>query len=273
MTTPRVSTIKRAGARFYVHPSSGSKAPGVTSVVGMLPKEFLKYWAAKSSAEFAADNLGALVTLALAGGRDAAVDMIKRSPDRDVRQAADTGTEAHKLFEVLARGESPGRVHPDFEPYVAHFRDFLAQAKPKLSLMEETVWSETHDYAGSFDAYGEIDGQRLFIDWKTTRSGVHEEVALQLAGYRFAEYIIRGDGARVPLPPADGGAVLHVRPEGWELIPVRCDESVFEFFLHLRQVFEWEKGVKSTVLGDPAYGSIARRVAAPRRVTIPGRAA
>lgn len=269
MTTPKISTISRGGARLYVHPETAVKVPGVTSVVGMLPKGFLKFWAAKAVAEYAADNLGDVVGIALRD-RDAAVDLLKRAPDRDTKKAADVGSEVHDLFENIAKGTPPRRLHPDLKVYADHFAEFIEEFEPEFVFMEETVWSETHAYAGSFDFLGRIGGDLLFGDWKTTRSGVHEEVALQLAAYRHAEYIIRPDGSRVPLPKADGGFVLHVRPEGWGLYPVRCDEEVFEYFLHLRRVFDWDREVKGSVIGNPVNANPNRvgkgpRTRAPRK--------
>lgn len=267
MTTPKVNTIKRSGSRFYVEPESGQKVPGVTSVIGMLPKEFLRYWAAKVVAEEAVADLGALVSISM---RDpsAAIDYLKRAPDRNTGKAADTGTAAHDIFERMAKGENVGRVHPDLEPFVRHFDEFLTTVKPEYHFMEETVWSDKHEYAGSFDAFATIDGERLWVDNKTTRSGIHEEVGIQLAAYRYADSILRADGSRVPMPKADGGVVLHVRPEGWKLVPVRADEQMFEIFLHLREVFRWEKEIKSSVVGKPVYFGPAGTVeTGPKRRT------
>jgi len=268
VTTPKVSTIKRGGSRFYVNPDDGTeKVPGVTSVVGMLPKDFLRYWASKEVAQCAVDELGTLVSMTL---RDpsAAVDHLKKAPDRNTRKAADIGTAAHDLFERMAKGEEVGRVHPDLEPFVRHFDEFLTVVKPEYHFMEETVWSDKHKYAGSFDAFATIDGEKVWIDNKTTRSGIHEEVGIQLAAYRFADHILREDGSRVPMPKADGGAVLHVRPEGWKLVPVRADEEMFDIFLHLREVFRYEKEVKSTVVGREAYsGPADAATTGPKRRT------
>ncbi|UDL14633.1 exonuclease [Arthrobacter phage KeAlii] len=269
MTTPKVNTIKRGGARFYVNPDDGSvKVPGVTSIIGMLPKEFLRYWAAKEVAQTAVDSLPTVLQMILNDQSDAAVDFLKKSPDRNTRKAADTGTAAHDLFERMAKGETLGRVHPDLEPFVRHFDEFLTVVKPEYHFMEETVWSDKHGYAGSFDAFAEIDGEKLWMDNKTTRSGIHEEVGIQLAAYRFADSIIRADGGRVPMPSADGGAVLHVRPEGWQLVPVRCDEELFEIFLHLREVFRYEKEIKSTIVGRAvASGPAENAPTGPKRRT------
>ncbi len=259
MTTPKVNTIKRGGARFYVNPDDGAiKVPGVTSVVGMLPKEFLRYWAAKEVASTAVNELGTVVQMILGNtdtdmGKAAAIDHLKKSPDRNTRKAADIGTAAHDLFEKLARNQPIGRVHPDLDPFVRHFNEFLDVAQPDYHFMEETVWSDKHAYAGSFDAFATIQGERVWIDNKTTRSGIHEEVGIQLAAYRFADSIIRADGGRVPMPEADGGAVLHIRPEGWKLVPVRCDEAMFETFLHLREIFKYEKETKGSIVGREIF--------------------
>lgn len=269
MTTPKISTISRGGARLYVHPETREKVPGVTSIVGMLPKSFLKFWAAKSVAEFAVDNLGDVVNIAMRD-RDAAVDLLKRAPDRDTKKAAEIGSEVHDVFEQIAIGKPPRRLHPDIQVYAAHFQEFMEEFEPEFVFMEETVWSEKHSYAGSFDVLGRIGGELVIGDWKTTRSGVHEEVALQLSAYRHADYIIRPDGSRVPMPQVEGGFVLHVRPEGWGLYPIRCDEVIFEKFLSLREVFDWERDMKANVVGDPINTNPNRtkrgpRTRAPRR--------
>ena len=266
MTTPRVNTIKRGGSRFYVSPDDGAvKVPGVTSVLGMLPKDFLRYWAAKEVAQTAVDELGTVVSMTL---RDpsAAVEHLKKSPDRNTRKAADIGTAAHDLFEKLARQQPVGRVAPELEPFVRHFSEYLDVVQPEYHFMEETVWSDSRGdslaYAGSFDAFATIQGEKVWLDNKTTRSGIHAEVGLQLAAYRFADHIIREDGSRIPMPKADGGAVLHVRPEGWKLVPVRADEAAFEVFLHLREVFNYERVFKDTIVqreafAGPADGAVA----------------
>ncbi|GAA2230373.1 PD-(D/E)XK nuclease family protein [Herbiconiux moechotypicola] len=276
MTTPKVNTIKRGDSRFYVEPETGEKAPGVTSVLGMLPKPFLQRWAAKMVAEEVVADLGTAVNLTIRNP-EAAVDHLKNAPYRNTRAAADTGTAAHDLFERLAKGETIGRVSAEMEPYVRHFSEFLDTVQPEYHFMEETVWSDSRGpqlaYAGSFDAFATINGERIWLDNKTTRSGVHEEVGLQLAAYRYADHIIRPDGSRIPMPKADGGAVVHVRPEGWKLVPVKADEESFDVFLLLRQIFNWERDGKSSVVGRPVASGPADAESGPKRRTPRARAA
>lgn len=249
MTSPKVNTIQRGGSRLYVHPATAEKVPGVTSVLGMLPKGFLKFWAAKMVAEAAVEMLPELVGLAVKGQQQAAVDMLKRSPDRNTKKAADAGTEVHDLYERLARGEKAGRLHPDLEPYARHFGNFLDRMQPKFLYLEETVWSTTHGYAGSFDCIAEIDGEIAVGDWKTTRSGVHAEVAIQLAAYRHADFIVGPNGEELPLPKITQGFVLHVRPEAGKVVPAECGPEIFEVFKHLLHVFRWERELKNNVIG------------------------
>ena len=137
--------------------------------------------------------------------------------------------------------------------------------------MEETVWSEKHAYAGSFDALAMIDGELTWIDYKTTRSGVHEEVGLQLAAYSHADFIIRPDGSRVPLPQAKYGACVWIRPDEWGVYPIRIDDEIFQDFLSLRAVFDYDRMRKSTIVGQPVGGLRQSDGTAKRKVTAPPR--
>ena len=258
MTVPKIQTLKKQGSRFYVHPVKELEAIGVTSALNMLPKEFLKFWAAKLVAETAVDNIGAVVNLVAAGDRDGAVDYLKRAPMRNTGKAADNGSAAHDLFEQLAGGVklTKRQIHPDMQVYADHFREFMKLTGFEPVVLEGTVWNETLGYAGSFDAIGyiTIDGERslVMIDWKTTRSGVHAEVCLQLNAYAGAEYIVNELGEQVPVPKLDGLAVLHVRPEGWQLVPIALDPPRYlEVFAGLQKVLEWDKTLSKRAVGNP----------------------
>lgn len=249
MTTPKIQTVSRGGSRFYVNPVTQDKVPGVTSILSMLPKPFLQHWAAKVVAEFAVDNFGAYSALVMNGQRQAAIDVLKGAPRRYTSERADIGSEVHDIYDRLSRGEQVGRVSADAEPYIRHFDQFVKDFDPKFLMNEETVFSDAHRYAGSFDWIAEIGGEIVVGDWKTTKS-TYPEVALQLSAYRHADYVQRPDGERAPLPKVTGGAVFHVSPDHYELIPARCDEQVFEVFLALRNVvFEWDKELSKQVLG------------------------
>jgi hypothetical protein len=194
----------------------------------------------------------------------AAVDLIKRAPDRFTAQAADNGTGAHDVFERLARGQELGRIHPDLNPYVAIFKGFEKAYSPEFLFIEETVWSETYGYAGSFDFIANVtdpdtlDRMTVVGDWKTTRSGVHDEVALQETAYANADYIVLPDGTKHEIPKIDGGIVVHAAradknddssPIVGQVVPARIGDDLFEIFKALLQVWEFDREISKTVLG------------------------
>ena len=252
MTTPKIQTISRGGSRFYVNPVTNDKVPGVTSILSMLPKPFLQHWAAKMVAEHAVDNVSSYIGLVMHGQRQAAVDLLKAAPRRYTTERADIGTDVHDAFDQLSKGETLGRVTPEVEPYLKHFDQFVKDFQPNFLMTEETIFSDKHRYAGTFDWIAEIGGEVVVGDWKTTRQ-TYPEVGLQLAAYRYADYVQRSDGAQVPLPKnISGGAVFHMSPDAYELIPMKCDEEIFEVFLALRNtVFEWDKDISKRVMGKP----------------------
>lgn len=251
MTTPKIPTVKRGGHRYYLHPETNQAVPGVTSVVGMLPKGFLKFWAAKLVAETAVDNFGTLASMVAAGDREGAIDYLKRAPVRDTGEAADLGSEVHDLVERIARGQDVGPVHPDLAPYVEAYEAFLSDFEPEFLLMEETVWNEEYGYAGSFDAIARFGDEVVILDYKTTRSGVYPETALQLTAYARAEYVLKADGSRKDIPSIDAGAVVHLRPEGYQVVPVFLTDEAFDVFLALRQVLDWDRDLSRHALGKP----------------------
>ncbi|MBD0712567.1 hypothetical protein [Streptomyces sp. CBMA370] len=274
-----VRTIQRGGSRFYVHPERPElKVPGVTSIVSMLPKPFLAFWNAKMVAELAVDSFGFIKHMEETAGRDAAVDYLKNAARRYTKIRADVGSDAHDLFERMIRGEYVGKVHPDLEPYRAHFADFLRAVNPELVRAEDVAWSETHGYAGSFDAVLRVwldeDGKPtpdrsgtphlLMVDWKTSKA-TYPDVSLQMSAYANADLIIYPDGTSEPMPEFDGAAVLHVTADQWAFKPVRIDREVFEFFLTLRKVFNWDREVSKTVIGRAIAGSVAKLVTGTQR--------
>jgi hypothetical protein len=273
-----IRTVHRGGSRFYVHPvKTEITVPGVTSIVGMLPKPFLQFWNAKMVAELAVDSLPIIERMA-DRDRQGAVDYLKGAARRYTAIRADIGSKAHDLFERMIRGEHVGSVHPDLVAYRDHFADFLAVVNPELVRAEDVAWSEKHEYAGSFDAILRIwldeagdptpdrsgDPALLMVDWKTSKD-TYPDVALQMSAYAHADYIIDANGNRLIMPEFDGAAVLHITPEQWALKPVRIDDDVFDVFLTLRKVFTWDRETSKTVIGRAIAKSVGRLITGTQR--------
>ncbi|MGW0929574.1 hypothetical protein [Streptomyces sp. NPDC002644] len=251
--TGKVSTIQRGGSRFYVDHDTAEKVPGVTSILGMQAKPFLTFWAAKMTAEAAVDNLAAVSAIA-AGDRDGAVDYLKGAHRRYTKSRAEIGSDAHDLFERMIRDQRLGFVPSAMRPYVENFGEFLDTVQPELIRAEDVAWSDEHKYAGSFDAMLHVkeDGTPLTVitDWKTGKN-TYPDVALQMAAYGFADRLIDPEGNSVPMPVVDAAAVLHITDEQWSFKPVKFDADVFGVFLHLREIFEWDRVGSKNVIGKP----------------------
>lgn len=243
MANDRANTMFKSGSRWYVHPESGEKQPGVTSVIGVLNKPFLVGWAARVAAEFVCDNVGSVMPLAMTDRR-AAVELIAGASKRYTAKRGEVGTAAHAIFERLAKGQKVDKVHPELQTYLDSFREFLDKWQPEFLYNEATIWNSTVGYAGSLDTIMKINGEIICCDYKTSAS-VYPEVGLQLSAYRHAEQFLEGG----TLPEITGGACLHVTPDGWKLVPVRCDESVFEIFKSLRSAFRWDAEMKNHIIG------------------------
>lgn len=264
-----VNTVKRGGSRFYVDPERPLvTVPGVTSIISKGPKEFLPYWYAKMAAEYAVDNFDYLVPM-IERDRESAINSIKGAATRYTNSRADVGSKAHDLFERMIRGESLRRVEPDLEPYRRCFAEFLDAVQPRLISAEDVVWSDTHGYAGSNDAILSVSMDEdnhivpsgepvtLMVDWKTSKD-LHSEVALQLSAYANADRLVSADGKSRPMPEIQAGAALHITPEGWEFVPVAIGSEVFEVFLALRRVFDWDREGQKLVLGKPLARNAAQ---------------
>jgi hypothetical protein len=273
-----VRTIQRGGSRFYIDPGDISiKVPGVTSIISMLPKPFLAFWNAKMVAELAVNSLPFVQQMA-ERDKQGAVDYLKGAARRYTRIRAEIGSMAHDAFERLMRGEPVGHVHPDIQDHVRNFRAFLAAVNPELVRAEDVAWSDEHEYAGSFDAILRIwvdddhnitpdrSGKPMLVmaDWKTSKD-VHAEVALQMSAYANADRIISPDGTSEPMPEFDGAAVLHITEDQWAFYPVRIDPDVFEFFLSLRHIFNWDRDAHKTVIGRKLAASAAKLTTGTQR--------
>lgn len=228
-------------AQHWYRWNGGRPVPGVTGVVGVLDKSGpLVGWAKRETALCAVRNLPMLTEMVRTGGDTAAVEWLKRIPDFQRDTAADLGTRIHALADAVARGTDV-TIAPEEAPYITGYLRWLETAKPKFVNSEFMVYSETHRYGGTCDAAAWLDGELWIIDYKTGNT-VQESVALQLVGYARADWLGRaGDPKPYRIPKATRFGVLHVRPEGAELVPFDVTDADWAGFVAARQLFDWTR--------------------------------
>lgn len=269
MSNPKRATTSPGGSRWYDW--RGERFWSVTTIInGGTPKPALINWAKKFTAEYACDNiekLNALLEPDADGGvdRDGAVGWLKGAAFRDRDRAADLGSLIHATTEAHALGKPMPKWPKIAEPQMAAFLKFLDDCKPEYLASEASVYNRSERYAGTLDAIAKIDGRTYLIDTKTGK-GVYPEVALQLAAYRYAEFIGLPDGDERAMYDVDDCACLHLPKEGgYQLLQVRADEEVFQSFLYVREVFRWQEETSKNVIG----GDIAQMNLELRRASGP----
>lgn len=225
--------------------------PSVTTAIRLIDKSGpLVGWAKRETAASAVRNLDALLAMRKEGGPDAAINWLKTIPDYQRDRAADRGTSVHAIAEQIIRGQTP-EIPEELGPYVAAYHGFIREWSPKWIAVEQMVCSLKHGYAGTFDAFAVIGNERWLLDIKTG-TGVYAETALQLAAYGAAEFIGRpGDPRKYRVPRATRFGVIHVVPEGAELVPYAVDRGDFAVFLKALEVWHWTQGKAKTVVGKP----------------------
>lgn len=200
----------------------GTAYPTVTTILSVIAKPALVYWAGKMVAEEAVRLVREGATL-----NERALAAV---PGKAKDAKADVGQMVHWALEVWAGGErvEPEQVPEEARPWVAALGEYLPRCRPVM--VEATVFKREPRYAGTLDAVVEVGGENVLVDVKTGKR-VYPEAALQVAAYRHADFVGRADGSVESLPRIDRAMVLHVTPDGVEEVHVNADEVDYDAFL------------------------------------------
>lgn len=242
---------------YYLTMPDGSevKLDGVTSLIGDgLPKPALMNWAGNITAEKAVDNWDRLSQLPYSER----LKWLKGARFEDRDTAAAKGTLIHDLAERLAHGdevEVPDEVRGHVDSAVRFLDDY--QIEPILT--ETTVCHSTAMYAGTLDMVvrsgrPEHAGKVILADWKTSRSGIYDEAAIQESAYRWAEFYQGPDGLDHPMEElgiTDTWGVW-IRSDGYDVYPLDAGEQTFRFFQYIATVARRARALKEAPLKGAA---------------------
>ncbi len=232
MSAPRLS--RRNHGRGHSYRLDGVKIPGVTTILNALPKPALTKWAASCAADEALNHWDELATLP-PSERHARILWAHRDT---VRSAAVRGTRVHALGDRLAHGEEV-KVPEDLRGPVEAYARFLDRWQIETHATETPIAHTRYRYAGTADLWGSIGRlgvSSALIDLKSGR-GVYDEVALQLAGYRYADlWQPDGPDSEEPLPEVEDVFVAHITPDDVRLLPVEVTPETFRGFLYVAEV-------------------------------------
>ena len=200
---------------------TGIKCVGVTTVIGMLNKPALMYWAW---------DLGCK-----------GIDYRKFADDK-----AAQGTLAHEMIlchlsktDVDTSDYSKNQIDAAENAFLSYLNWEKGKVIEPFMLEDQMVHEELH-YGGTFDFFGKVDGVLTLIDFKTGKA-IYNEMAIQLSAYSKL------------ISQSDVGV-----PEKWSILRIGRDESegfevkeygseyinnCWEIFNHLLQVYWLNKNL------------------------------
>lgn len=245
MSAPQPARIRRintARGHRYVD-EHGQPMPGVTTILGDgMPKPALTRWAANAVAEYAVDHWDRLAD----ASPSERMKLLKGAPWAERDRKALRGTQVHAYGERLVAGHEID-VPDELRPHVENYARFLDDWDVQPVLVEATVYSLRWGYAGTLDLVADVaDGRRLLADVKTAK-GVYGETAAQLAAYRYAPHYVGPGGTEESMPEVDGCAVVHVRDDGYDLVPVEAGPAQHRVFLYIAQVAKFAHSASDLV--------------------------
>jgi hypothetical protein len=205
------------------------EVPSVTQILRVIDKSgALTQWAANATSDY--------IRAAIRPGVcydelqiDQIIEQARRNFHTVSRSAKTVGQLAHEWIEAHLRASLyatpalPLPVNEQTQKAIQAASVWIAEHFKPLT-MEHRLYSREHDYAGTLDVVGEVDGQLAVVDWKTSRA-VYDEMRLQAAAY--AQAWAEMYDVRVP-----DRWVIRLDKETGEFEPVRFPRETFRRDLH-----------------------------------------
>ena len=150
--------------------------------------------------------------------------------DRDFAR----GHAIHAAAEAFLVDQPYVCTNTDALPYIEPLREWIAANVTGVAAIEAVVFGE--GYGGSGDCWLTVRGTPVYVDWKSrggdSSHGIYEEEVMQGGAYNAARYCILPHGLtfkRAPIPPAEYGMVLSIKPDGVEEFWYDLDEAKRSF--------------------------------------------
>lgn len=215
---------------------------GVTTALKTLSKDALTGWASRITAEYAVDHWDELDQL----GPSARLQRLKDVQYDTKNAAAIKGNKLHEYAADLAAGR-PVDVPEDARSEVELLARWMDREEWESWGSEVPVANTQWKYGGTLDNIGRLGrrGLTALVDFKR-QPRAYEEVAWQLAGYRYADLAqLNGPASEGPMPEVDGTYVVLIKPDSVELLPVETDQQTHREFLYMLQVARAREAVES----------------------------
>ncbi len=160
---------------------------GVTSIIGVLNKPALMYWAVNQAVEFLekAWKVGKSYDEI---EKHNLLESAKSAHRKKKQEAADVGQLFHQWADKYVQAKINDTqipdmpINPSLLSTVQAFLKWESENKIKWLTSEQKIFSIANNYAGTLDAEAIVNGELSVIDYKTS-SGIYDEYFYQTAAY------------------------------------------------------------------------------------------
>jgi hypothetical protein len=256
MTKPPLASYyneKDGDGRRYKHPFTGEVLPSVTTILKMNPKN-LEQYAANLTLKWCIEHWAEL------GG------MSNEKAERSGKyrwkdhssERAEVGDGVHSTIEAEHKGlwEYP-ELDEEQEQIIDQWNQLKLVHRIEPVFTELTVWYPGR-FAGTLDGLWYIDGKLYLIDVKTSKSHWPEHdyqiSALAHAPLAVVSLVNNPDPKKkehweeidnpAHISKIEGAALIHLRADKWEIIPVENLEENYEVFAGLEKTWYAKQALK-----------------------------
>lgn len=201
--------------------------------------------------------------------KDVTEKWLKEASDRERDVAADRGTEVHDLAERISQGEVV-KVPEELGSHIKSWQAFHDDWDIEIVDTEFTVFNPEHNYAGTGDLlfrsrrYPELG--LILGDYKTSKSGIWPDIALQLAALKYGKFIGRcltnpiyhtnHDNCQLiedAIPAIDTCVGIQITDTGYQVVLVNVSMATFYTFLSGITVAKWKTEGEKWALDKDTY--------------------
>lgn len=236
------------GHRFY--PVDDRQLPSVTEILRCIGKPALIQWAAKEERNLVIEVATDLYEDAHGTPKmsrptyvatlDARIGKL-RANQRLLQKAGEIGAQVHALIEWNLRrllGQKVGpepRVEDKAQWAFMAWEDWAKKVALKPLLIEQTVFSLLHGYAGTMDLLAMVEDVLTLVDFKSGKA-IYAESFLQNVAYQVAL-------AEMGHGPAEAGCIVRLPKNesdpAFEVQAAPAVSELFPTFLAVKQVWRW----------------------------------
>lgn len=220
--------MDKASIGYY--PISGQRLPSVTSIIDYalgMPSSLMDWAVRKGAKKLLDEQLAAKKDGRRINQKDS-IDIALSARKEILKQAGQRGTAVHSAIQQHLEGSEVEQLDDEYSGYFTAFLTWLEKNKLTPIIQEKLVYDEEIGFAGRLDFYGELNGVKVLLDFKTSNFPSAKN-GLQLAAYR---HCLEKQGYVV-----EKSYCLYIKPEGVSLVEYTED---IELFKTLKTIFHWK---------------------------------